>query len=219
MNIRRLTQIGAFALLGAFIGTASATHITLSGLTFDDHLGTGVTITGGIAGAGTEADPIVLFEDVTGLDVTIGIAGLASFGNQTGSSHLTGFYLKKVVTNLTGVDWNFYDHELQEQLGVPSPDGDGLSFAQGCAACRPWVSDKFASYNEIIDVRDFVNFSNGIVLAGETVTFLYAITDNSPNDEFWLRQRPNYQVPEPATLALFGLGLLGIGFAGKRKTV
>ena len=111
-------------------------------------------------------------------------------------------------------------HELQEILGTPSPDGDGLSFAQGCVTCRPFMSDIFSTVDEVIDVRDYVNFSDGIVSAGATVEFFLAITDSSPIDTFYLRQRPNFQVsnvPEPGALALFGLGLLGLSFSKKRK--
>ncbi|MDY7039053.1 MAG: hypothetical protein SV375_23230, partial [Thermodesulfobacteriota bacterium] len=106
------------ALAFAFSSVVSAAPVTVNGLTFAEQTGA-FTITGG-SGIGTEGDPIVLFEDVSGLDVTMSISGLPGFGNLSGSGHATGFWLEKHVTNLTGETWNFYDHELQEILGTAS---------------------------------------------------------------------------------------------------
>jgi hypothetical protein len=103
-----------------------------------------------------------------------------------------GIRVRSIVTNLTGTPWIFFDHELQERKGRRSPEEDGLSFAQGYASIRPFTSDRFSRTEEEISARDFVNFSGGIVQPGETVTFLYAITDNSPIDRFYLLQRPNF---------------------------
>jgi hypothetical protein len=202
---------------------AQASSVTVNGLTFtslDDSI---LKILGG-SGTGSLADPIVLQEEVYGLDVTMSIAGLsASWGNPANTGHTAGFALVKEVVNKTGETWNFYDHELQEELGTPSSDGDGLSFAQGpLNDPRPWTSDKFGSYYEIILPRDYVNFYDGSVAPDETVTFYYVITDNTPIDPFYLRQRPNYDVsgiiPEPMTMlsALLGLGALG-GYIRKRR--
>jgi hypothetical protein len=203
---------GAATLLLVSTNAAQAAPMSAAGITFSE-VGPGVTITG-LTGTGTIADPFILSETFTGLDGTISIEGLPAFGNTTGSGHTAGFVLEKHALNSTGTAWSFFDHELQETLGVPSSEGDGLSFAQGCATCRPFVSDVYPTVFEEIVLRDFVNFSGALVADGSSVSFRFSITDNSPIDEFFLRERPNFRAPEltpgPATLLLLGLGLLGI---------
>jgi hypothetical protein len=219
MRVLRGVVAGAAATLFFSTNMAHATPMTAAGITFSE-VGAGVTITG-LSGTGSVADPFILLETFTGLDGTISIEGLPQFGNKTGSNHTAGLVLVKNVLNSTGAPWTFFDHELQEILGTPSPDGDGLSFAQGCATCRPFVSDTFPVVFEEIIARDFVNFSGASVADGSSVTFRFSITDNSPIDLFFLRERPNFrapeQAPEPAALFLLGFGLLGMGVIAWRR--
>jgi hypothetical protein len=213
----------ALAGVGAALAvTAQAAPITQAGLTFSE-VTAGITLLSA-SGSGSLADPIVLNEAISGgvLDEIVSISGLPSLGNLIGSAHTNGFALRKVVRNDTGLTWSFFDHELQEVLGTPSSNGDGLAFGQGFAAARPFTSDVFTVVNEIIDARDFVNFSGGTVAPGATVTFNFVITDNSDarDDLDFLRQRPNFRVgtvPVPGTLLLLGLGLGGLAAVARKR--
>jgi hypothetical protein len=210
----RMTKLlTAFAVLSLFAWTSSEASVSTAGLTFSEETGAFTLLSA--SGTGSAADPIILTEEVTGLDVTMSIRGLTeAFGNPAATGHLTGFYLRKIVKNLTGQAWDFYDHELQEVLGIASTDGDGLSFADGAGLV--FSSDKFSIVDQITDVRDFINFSGGSVADGETVTFNYVITDNSPISPFYLRQRPNFRpggvIPEPASVVAWSI--LGLCFFG-----
>ena len=177
----RLSLPTALATLGLLIQPAQAASLVLEDIRFSEVAGD-FTITGGER----TRDALRLFQDVTGpnVDLFMSIEGLLSTG-------YFGFRLETVVTNRTNTPWIFYDHELQEQFGVASPEEDGLSFAQQFASVRP-TSNAFSNVDEVTDVRDFVNYSGGVVNPNETVTFRYFVLDNAPNDLFFLRQRPNF---------------------------
>lgn len=138
-------------------------------------------------------------------------------GNSTGTSQDEGKWISKTVVNNSGVDWTSFELELQVILGTPSPDGDGLSFAQGGGLV--FTSDKFGTYTAIDDTKDYLNFHGGLVSVGESVTFNFAITDNAANNPFYLLQTANVvDLPEPGSMLLLGLGLAGMGFMRRRKS-
>lgn len=166
-----------------------------------------------VTGAGTRESPFVVYQDVLGLDISLAVSGLTS-ASQHSMFNRPGFAISIVSRNLTGAFWRFYDHELQETAGVSSSENDGLSFAQGLGAVRPYTSDHYTQADEVTDVRDFINFYRGAgVNPGESVQFDYFITDTIPNQQFYIRQRPDYRtntkptsvilqkpvVPEPST--------------------
>lgn len=96
-----LTGLTIFLLVPATI--VSAAPITLTGQTFTEQP-VSFSMMAGLA----HSNPLTLLGTVTGLDVTSGITGMgSSFGNHTGTSHSTGFFLKKLIANNTGVIRDF----------------------------------------------------------------------------------------------------------------
>lgn len=196
---RRVALAAALALIGQ---QAEAASITLGGITFSDELG-GVELVEGW-GSGRVEDPFVLVERITddGPAALI-VRGLrARIGNPLGTPQTVGFALRKIVTNATQRLWHGFELELREELERTSDYGDGLSFGQATRQQRPFAADRFASVVQRDEPLDAVEFADGVVAPGETVTVSMLITDYTPRFEFFLLQRRESPVaqrgPAPA---------------------
>ena len=179
------------AAVGAATGPslAPAQPMTVEGITFSDERGDFTIVK--VTGSGRLGDPFVVVEDVTGGEPILIIRGLdEGFGNRIGSQHVVGFAITKIAINHTGAAWSEYRLELRTAPGVPSPYGDGLSFAQGWARPRHVESHGFHHAQVIDEPYDAIDFTEGRVKQGEAASFDFYITDMMPRPEVFLLQEP-----------------------------
>lgn len=109
-------------------------------------------------------------------------------------------------------DWDqvLSDGTLDHVLGVDKPSGSDFSFVEAFT-------------------RDIFNDANGEIIGAE----IYSSTNANPNEEHiyydyfpkdnkiggWFFRSTSTTVPEPSVIALFSLGLLGLGFIRRRKSL
>jgi len=172
---------------------ANAGSLTVNGITFSDHIGGFVLEKA--SGTGSLDDPFVLTERITSLDGgTPAFVVPMNFGNHIGSTHMVGFALIKVIENATSEPWTGFELELQSKLGVPSEDSDGLSFAQGSTAGRPFTATPFEEVTVKDRPYDRVEIERGRVPVGGHMKIALVITLFDPLPEAYLVQRPSRPV-------------------------
>jgi hypothetical protein len=187
----KMRMLFALSLLAGTLAAqlAQAAPVTIEGITFSDEKGDFTILK--VTGTGTLQDPFVVVEDVTGDTPILVIRGMnIGFGNRVGSQHVIGFAIAKICINHTGSSWTQYRMELRTTPTDPSPYGDGLSFAQGFLGGPPASSSGFHHARVIDEPFDAIDFTDGQIKPGESVSFDFLITDMTPKSEVFLLQQP-----------------------------
>ncbi len=128
-----------------------------------------------------------------------------------------GYFQLVTVKNISSEDWGDFHFQLIRSLGIPGLDPSQVVFGEeGTNFCSQ------TGYTYIIDNNavggpklDFYFYSNPVEV-GETVSF-QVWTDNTANQmPFGVFYYPTV-VPEPATMSLLGIGMLGLILKKRRN--
>lgn len=180
-------------------------------------------LTGPATGTGTPSDPVVVEGTMEGENGFLDIFNVHRYGNFALTTHEDAIWIQVELFNGTEEVWDNLDFELQTVPGQPSTNPDGLSFAQGYQLDdRPWTSQNFGVFEEFDQDRDFINFTGGTVMPGQTAIVSYIISHNGRANPVHLLLRPNFSpvippIPEPSTWGLACLAAVLGWFCTRRR--
>src|SRR5260221_780094 len=112
------------------------------------------------------------------------------FGNRIGTRDPMGTAIVKVVINHSGATWYGYRLEPRRTPTEPSPEGDGLSLAQGWSERPQIASTRFPAARVIDRPYDAINLYDGRVDDNQSVSINLILTDIVRKPEIFLLQMP-----------------------------
>jgi hypothetical protein len=183
---------------------------------------TGFTWSSGIASVGVQ--PIVPpvapnNDDVIGVSPNevfipqknyVGIGPVDIEFTVTNSGGVTEYHFREGVFNGTGIPWTDYHMQLGTGMGtafLSSTPGDGLDFD------FPELSSpvSMGPFTSVVVAEDSIDAYNGVVPPLVYVGYLHFHIDVRDGiSSFTLRQYPTIDVPEPGSLLLSGMSVLGL---------
>ncbi len=195
--MRATAIITAFGFTIGWLGEAQAISMFQAMLTGDQEVPSVATSASGFAS-------LALDDAQTRLEITLQLFGLDLDGLQTPgdpSDNVTGLHIHRAPAGANG--------PIVFGLIFPNSDLNGDLVIDAAAGTVTSAWDLNEGNNTTLAAELPNLFADGLYLNVHTVTH--------PSGE--IRGQITAVVPEPATVILMGLGLVGLGVAGRRKLV
>lgn len=194
-RIDSATMFGLNAGTGPGVGLVAVPIINTTLVNNDNELGPGAN----------NIDVVVKRFDANGvIDIEFNTTPTAVPGNP---NNTTEYLVFEGVDNNTGTPWVNYTMQLGFGVGgsfTPSLAGDGLDFDFPTFDSPPTST----AFGGVVPGEDVLTFGGGLHAAG-LQTYRVRIDVSDGFSSFTLRQIP-VPIPEPATLALAGVAMIGV---------